>query len=90
MHGIYFAPSYFGAINIPRARDNTVESHQYVPLFCMLASGKTGEGAYVRECDISVWRPLPTDDHHVDPQSLYFYWLFERKNGKVSFDTTGF
>ena len=27
----------------------TVVSRKYAPLFCMLASGKTGEGAYARD-----------------------------------------
>ena len=31
----------------------TVGSHKYAPLFCMLSSGKTGEGAYARDSDIS-------------------------------------
>ena len=31
----------------------TVESCKYAPLFCMLASGKTGEGAYAQDHDIS-------------------------------------
>ena len=33
---------------------NTVESRKYASLFCMLASGKTGEGTYVRNRDSSV------------------------------------
>ena len=40
----------------------TVESRKYTPLFCILVSGKTGERAYARDHDISVWRPLLTDD----------------------------
>ena len=32
----------------------TIVSRKYAPLSCMLASGNTGEGAYARECDISV------------------------------------
>ena len=30
---------------------NTVVSRKYVPLFCMLASDKTGEGAYAQDCN---------------------------------------
>ena len=56
---------------------STVVSRKYAPFFCMLSSGKTGEGAYARDRDISVWRPLPTNGRHVDAQSLYFYWLFD-------------
>ena len=32
----------------------TIESRKYAPLFCMLASGKTGEEAYARDRDIAV------------------------------------
>ena len=32
---------------------NTVESRDYAPPFCMLALGKSGEGAYTRDRDIS-------------------------------------
>ena len=31
---------------------NTVESRNYAPLLCMLALGKTGEGAYSQDSDI--------------------------------------
>ena len=31
----------------------TVESRKYASVFCMLALGKTGEGAYARDRDIS-------------------------------------
>ena len=31
----------------------TVVSRKYASLFCMLAPGKTGEGAYARDSDIS-------------------------------------
>ena len=51
----------------------------------MLASSKTGEGAYEQDRDISVWRPLPTGDRHVDARSLYFYWEFD---GEKRFDMT--
>ena len=33
---------------------STVESRNYAPLLCMLALGKTGEGAYKRDSDIYV------------------------------------
>ena len=32
---------------------NTVESRDYAPLLCMLASGKTWMGAYSRDRDIA-------------------------------------
>jgi hypothetical protein len=32
---------------------STVESRDYAPPFCMLALGKSGEGAYTRDRDIS-------------------------------------
>ena len=31
----------------------TVESRDYAPPFCMIALGKSGEGAYTRDRDIS-------------------------------------
>ena len=42
----------------------------------MLASSKIEERAYARDRDISMWRPLPTDDCHVDVRCSYFYWPF--------------
>ena len=54
----------------------------------MLASGKTGEGAYVRDRDIPGWRPLPIDDRHMDAQSLYFTGHLMEKNDEVSYDMT--
>ena len=44
---------------------HTVESCKYAPLFCMLASGKTGEGAYARDHDTSARQPLPTNNRQV-------------------------
>ena len=67
-----------------------VKSHKYAPPppFCMLASGKTGEGVYVQDRDISMWWPLPTNDRHVDTRSSYINWLFDGENNNVSFDMT--
>ena len=55
----------------------TVVSRKYAPLFCMLASDKTGEGAYAWDRNIAEWRPLPTDDCHMNARFLYFYWPFD-------------
>ena len=59
---------------------NTVESHDYAPPpLCMLALGKNGEGAYMRDPNI------PYDDHCRKsnatwaPRSLLFLWLFGGK-----------
>jgi hypothetical protein len=57
----------------------TVKSRDYMPPFCMLALGKSGEGAYTRDSDISVWRPLPTDKCHMGAQSLAVWWAISRK-----------
>ena len=48
----------------------TVKSHKYTPPFCMLALSKIGEGANAQNYDISAWRPLPTDECHMDMWSL--------------------
>ena len=59
-----------------------VESHNYVPLLCMLALGKTGEGAYSWDGDIYMRQPLPTDEHHVGARSLHFLCLFDGQNSR--------
>jgi hypothetical protein len=59
---------------------HTVESYDYAPPFCMLALGKSGEGAYTRDSDISAWRPLPTDECQMGAWSLHFLWLFDGQN----------
>ena len=46
---LYTIRPYMAFIHV----SSTIESHTYAPLFCMLALGKTGEGAYVRDCDVS-------------------------------------
>ena len=51
-----------------------IESHNYAPLLCMLALGKTGEGAYRRDSDIYMQRPLPTGECHMGARSLQFLW----------------
>ena len=41
-------------------RNNLKIPQNPAPLFaCMLALGKTGEGAYLQDCDISTWSPWP-------------------------------
>ena len=62
---------------------NTVESRKYAPLFCMLASGKAGEGAYAWDHDISAWRPLPTNDCRVDAISVLLLVVWWRKQRKT-------
>ena len=45
-----------------------IESHKYAPLFCMLALGKTGEGACAQDSDNSSQSPLPTEDRQLGVQ----------------------
>ena len=52
------------------------------PPLCMLALGKTGEGAYSQDSDIYMWRPLPTDECHVGVRSLHFLSLFDGQNSR--------
>ena len=70
----------------------TVESCEYAPLFCMLASGKTGEGAYSRDRDISEWRPLPTDDRHVGARCTSYLMdkAGEKRQSKPWCDTSSY
>ena len=65
---------------------NTVESCKYYLLFCMLhcALGKTGEGDYTWDHDISMWWRLPTSKCHIGTQSLSGCLL--EKNDGVSYD----
>jgi hypothetical protein len=51
----------------------TVESRDYAPL----SACKSGEG---RDCDISAWRLLPTDECHMGAWSLHFLRLFDGQN----------
>ena len=64
----------------------------YAPLFCMLALGKTGEGAYTRDSDISMWRPLPSADHHVGARCLQFHRIKEqeKQQSKPWYDTSSY
>ena len=55
---------------------------------CMLASGKTGKGAYMWDCDISVWQPLPTNECNVGIRFLHFPGCLMEKNDKVSHNMT--
>ena len=48
-----------------------------MPPACMLALGKTREGAYMRDRDISDWLPLLINKCHAGARSLYFIWLFD-------------
>ena len=48
-----------------------------------VALGKTEEGAYMWDCDISDWRPLPTVECHVGMRSLLFSGCLMGKNDKV-------
>ena len=68
----------------------TVESRDYAPPFCMLALGKSGEGAYTRDRDIFAWRPLPTDECHMARD----LWLFdgetlEKRQSEAYYGTNG-
>ena len=42
-----------GAMHSRLLRLSTIESRDYAPLLCMLASGKTWEGAYSRDRDVA-------------------------------------
>jgi hypothetical protein len=67
----------------------TVESRDYAPPpLCMLALGKSGEGAYTRDPNISAWRPLPTVECHVGARSLAVWWAKLEKNDKVRHNMT--
>ena len=73
--------------NTTGLRYSTVESRDYAPPLCMLALGKSGEGVYTRDSNISVWRPLLTVECHgayarggayLQDSTVYFrkIWLF--------------
>ena len=47
-------------LQVAQCTCTTVQSHDYTPPLCMLALGKSGEGAYMRDHYISVLQPLPT------------------------------
>ena len=65
------------------SRDFNISLRSYAPL-CMLALGKSGEGAYrrTRDPNISVWRPLPNFECHVGARALAVWWGNSRKTIK--------